>query len=171
MDGRTGRERWTSVDTAMSRNVTVVRSTEKVKDAWLSLMRKRISGAPVVDDSGALVGVLSMTDINRAIIERMEKAKALRAATMQFPDTAAEEKEEMRELAMVMRAITDCSVCSILPKDQKVYSLGPFDSLERAIKLMAEKSVNLLPVVKDGHVVGVVTRQDIVLIVSGKPRT
>lgn len=171
MDGKTGRERWTSVETGMTRNVSMVRSTEKVKDAWLALMRKGISGAPVVDDSGALVGVLSMTDINRAIIERVEKAKALRAATMQFPDKAAEEKEEMRELAVVMRAITECPVCSILPKDQRVYSLGPFDSLERAIKLMAEKSVNLLPVVKDGHVVGVITRQDIILIVSGRSRT
>jgi CBS domain-containing protein len=159
-----------SVETAMTKDVVTVRSTEKVKDAWLSLMRRGITGAPVVDDSGALVGVLSMTDINRAIVERVDKVKALREATMQFPDKVAEEKEEMREMAVVMRAITECTVAAILPKDQKVFSLGPFDSLERGIKIMAEHAVNRLPVVKDGRVIGIVTRQDIILLVAGKSR-
>src|SRR4030042_2067457 len=117
MDGRSGRERWMSVETAMTKDVVTVRSTEKVKDAWLSLMRRGITGAPVVDDSGALVGVLSMTDINRAIVERVDKVTALREATMQFPDKVAEEKEEMREMAVVMRAITGCRGGAIRPKD------------------------------------------------------
>jgi len=43
------------------------------------------------------------------------------------------------------------------------------DSLERAIRIMGEKNVNLLPVLKDGRVAGVLSRQDVIWILSGKP--
>jgi CBS domain-containing protein len=35
---------------------------------------------------------------------------------------------------------------------------------------MAENNVNRLPVVKAGQVVGIVTRQDVILVVAGKTR-
>ena len=159
-----------SVNNAMTRDVILIRSTQKVRDAWLVMMEADISGAPVVDDNGQLVGVLSNSDIYREILDRVVKARSLREATSQSADPDAAEREEIRELILAIRAVVDSQVGLILPKDQKILALSPEDSLDRAIKLLAEHNVNRLPVVKGNHVVGIITRQDIVMIVAGKAR-
>lgn len=161
--------RWMSVNNAMTKEVISVKVSGSVKDAWLSFMEAGISGAPVLDDSGALVGVLSMTDIFRVIMERFEKARSLRQATTSASDPGNSDREEVRELSIVIRAITESSVGSILPKDQKVITLSPEDSFDRALHLIAEHNINRLPVVHNNHVVGIVTRQDIIWQIAGRP--
>jgi CBS domain-containing protein len=160
-----------SVNNAMTREVISVKASEKTRDAWLVMMKSNISGIPVVDDSGRLVGILSSTDIFRAILDRVVKAKSLREAVTQVSDSECVEKEEVRELILAIRAVIDSPVTSVLPRDQKILSLSPEDSLDRAIKMLAEHNVNRLPVVKEGQVVGIITRQDIIWIVAGRPRT
>jgi len=159
-----------SVKNVMTHDVVSIRSTQKVRDAWLVLMEADISGAPVVDDSGQLVGVLSNTDIFRAVLDRVVKARSLREAMAQISDPEAAEKEEIRELILAIRAVTDSPVTSVLPKDQKILNLSPEDSLDRAIRMLAEHNVNRLPVVKGNQVVGIITRQDIIWVVAGRPR-
>jgi CBS domain-containing protein len=158
-----------SVNNAMTREVISVKVSGSVKDAWLAFMEAGISGAPVLDESGALVGVLSMTDIFRAIMERFEKARSLRQATTSESAQGDVDKDEVRELSLVIRAITETTVGSILPKDQKVITLSPEDSFDRALHLIAEHNVNRLPVVHNNHVVGIVTRQDIIWQIAGRP--
>jgi CBS domain-containing protein len=159
-----------SVKNVMTHDVVSIRSAQKVRDAWLVLMEADISGAPVVDDSGQLVGVLSNTDIFKAILDRVVKARSLREAMAQISDPEVAEKEEIRELILSIRAVTDSPVTSVLPKDQKILSLSPEDSLDRAIRMLAEHNVNRLPVVKGNQVVGIITRQDIIWVVAGRPR-
>jgi CBS domain-containing protein len=161
--------RWMSVNNAMTRNVISVKASVSVKDAWLTLMEARISGAPVVDDGGSLVGILSVTDIFRAVMEKFQKARSLREATMSLLDDAALEKEELRELSLAIRAVSESPVQNIIPKDRKLLTLSPEDSFERAIRLMAEHGVNRLPVVKDDRVVGILTRQDVIWQIGGRP--
>lgn len=158
-----------SVNNAMTKEVISVRATSSVRDAWVVLMEAGISGAPVVDDAGALVGVLSVTDIFRAVIDRVQKARSLREATLQPSDPGAVEKEEIRELSLALRAVSEGSVANVLPKDQKVLTLSPGDSFDRAIHLMAEHNVNRLPVVRDNQVVGIITRQDVIWQIAGRP--
>lgn len=170
MESSAEHHRWMSVKNAMTREVVSIRASDKVKDAWFIMMEAGISGAPVVDDSGNLVGILSITDIHREVLGRIQKARSLREAIAQTSDPGAEEKEELRELSLAIRAVADETVLSTLPKDQHVHSLAPEDSLDRAIRLMAEHSVNRLPVVKDNHVVGIITRQDVIWVISGRPK-
>lgn len=159
-----------SIQNVMTREVITLNAKDKIRVAWTKLMEHDISGAPVVDDDGLVVGMLSMSDINRSILERFQKARALREATMPTADEATKEREETKELSLAMRAVTDSPVSSLLPMNQKVSGLGPLDSLDRAIKMMAEGSVNRLPVVKGGKVVGVLSRQDVILILAGRSK-
>jgi len=158
-----------SVNNAMTKDVISVKVNGSVKDAWLTFMEADISGAPVLDESGALVGVLSMTDIFRAIMERFEKARSLRQATTSVSAPVDVDRDEVRELSLVIRAIAETTIGSILPKDQKVITLSPEDSFDRALHLIAEHNINRLPVVHDNHVVGIVTRQDIIWQIAGRP--
>lgn len=160
-----------SIQNVMTREVITLNVKDKVRVAWTKLMERDISGAPVVDDEGIIVGMLSMSDINRSILERFQKARALREATAPTADETAKEREETKELSLAMRAVTDSPVSSLLPMNQKVAGLGPLDSLDRAIKMMADGNVNRLPVVKAGKVVGVLSRQDVIMILAGKSRS
>jgi CBS domain-containing protein len=157
-----------SVQNVMVREVITVRHDETIRTAWVTLMERGISGAPVVDEAGSLVGILSLKDIYNSIIERVKRARSLREATSQSMDDETQRKEETRELSLALRAVTDSLVGVVLPKEQKVFHLGPLDSLERAIKLMAEHGVNRLPIVKEGKVVGIISRQDVILVMAGR---
>lgn len=164
------RIRGMSIQNVMTREVIMLSAKDKIRVAWMKLMEHDVSGAPVVDDDGLVVGILSMSDINGSILERFLKAKALREATMPDADEATKEREETKELSLAMRAVTDSPVSSLLPMNQKVSSLGPLDSLERAIKMMADGNINRLPVVKEGRAVGIISRQDVILILAGKSK-
>jgi CBS domain-containing protein len=161
-----------SVNTLMTKEVISVRATDRVNDAWVLLMETGITEAPVVDDSGNLVGVLTTKEISRSIIERYLKARSLSQLTTHQTDQidhTTMEKEEIRELTLAIRGVVESAVSSLLPKDKKWLSIGADDSIERAIRTMAENSVNMLPVLKDSHVVGVLTRQDIIWLIAGRP--
>lgn len=168
-EGSAARSRWMSVNNVMTRDVVSIRASEDVKDAWLLLMEMDISGAPVVDDTGALVGILSTTDIFKAVLDRVQKARSLRKSTMEETDPEAVEREELRELSLALRAVAESKVGAILPKDQKVLSLAPGDSLDRAIHMIAEHNINRLPVVDGNKVVGIITRQDVLWTIAGRP--
>lgn len=170
MEASADRMKWMSVKNAMTKDAVSVKLASKVKDAWLILMEAEISGAPVVDDTGQLVAVVSVTDIYRAILDRYQKARSLRELTASITDPDAAEREEIRELSLAIRAVAESPLSSVIPKDQKVLSLSPDDSLERAIRLMAEHNINRLPVVREGSVVGIITRQDIIWVIAGRPR-
>jgi CBS domain-containing protein len=157
-----------SVKNAMSTEIISIRPNDRVIDAWLLMMETAVSSMPAVDEAGSIVGILSITDINRHIADRVGKARSLRELTAQTSDPAAEDREEIRELVLAIRAVAESAISSILPKNQKIHGLAPEDSLERAIHLMAENNVNMLPVLKDGKVVGIITRQDVIWVIAGK---
>jgi CBS domain-containing protein len=158
-----------SVNTLMTKEVISVKASDRVNDAWVMLMETGITGAPVIDDSGNLVGVLTIKDISRSIIERYLKARSLNQLTTNQTDQTTIAKEEIRELGLAIRGVVESVVSTMLPKDQKVLSIGAEDSIERAIHMMAENNVNMLPVMKDSHVVGIITRQDIIWLIAGRP--
>lgn len=169
MEASVDRTKWTSIKTVMSRNVISVRSTETVQNAWLLMMEAGITGVPVVGEGSNLVGVLSISDIFRSVMHRFEEAKALRQATKPEDDAKGAEKDELRHLTLAIRAVAESPIMSILPKDQKVLSLSAEDSVDRAIHMMAEHSVNRLPVLKGSEIIGIVTRQDIIWLMAGRP--
>jgi len=162
------RTRWMSVNNVMSTEVISIRPNDRVIDAWLLMMETAVSSLPVVDEAGSITGILSITDINRHIADRVGKARSLRELTAQTSDPLHEDKEEVRELVLAIRAVAESAVLSILPKDQKIHGLAPEDSLERAIHMMAENNINMLPVLKDGKVAGIITRQDVIWVIAGK---
>jgi CBS domain-containing protein len=158
-----------SVNTLMSKDVISVKASDTLNDAWVLLMETGITEAPVLDDSGNLIGVLTTKEISRRIVERFLKARSLYQLTSRETDPAAIEKEEVRELTLAVRGVVEGIVSTVLPKDQVVLSIRAEDSIERAIHAMAEHEVNMIPVTKDSHVVGVVTRQDIIWLIAGRP--
>jgi CBS domain-containing protein len=132
----------------MTTDVQTVRSATPLKEAAAVLAEHRISGLPVVDAEGYVVGVISEGDIlfkesgkteKRSLFERLVAAPASGIDVKLAATTAGE--------AMSAPALT----------------IGPRRSVSEAATVMIDEGVNRLPVVDDdGKLIGIVTRADLV---------
>lgn len=116
----------------MSTNLVTFLPSDTIDHVIRVLTRKRISGAPVVDETGKLVGIISEGDCLKEII------KGQYTNTPKFP-AAVEEH-------MTRNVIT-------MPPDITI-----FDAADRFLTL----KIRRFPVVKDGQLVGQISVSDIV---------
>ena len=123
--------------------ITVLESAA-VKDAIQLLERHSIAALPVVDDSGRLVGVVSEADVIREMVVPDQRAheRPIRLTTPPFHSRVAD--------IMSNRALTVTSETE----------------LAQAAELMTTTIVKSLPVVDKEEVVGVISRRDIIRLLS-----
>ena len=135
------------VEQVMTRDVVTVTPETPLKEAALILAERRISGLPVCDETSRVVGVVSENDILFKELGPDQRrggplAWLLDPAPSRSPKTIARTTAE----AMTSPAVTT------RPKAQ----------VSEAARVMVERGVNRLPVVKEGRLVGIVTRADLV---------
>jgi CBS domain-containing protein len=136
------------VGEVMTRDVVSVTPDRPLKDVAAALVERGVSGLPVCDEDGAVVGVLSEADLlvkQGGAPERSGGLFAWLVDTASAPDLAKLRAHTAGE-AMTAPAIT-------------VESGAP---VSEAARTMVSLGVNRLPVVEDGRLVGIVTRADLV---------
>jgi len=136
------------VGDVMTRDVVSVTPDTPLKDVAAALVERGISGLPVCDADGAVVGVLSEADLlvkQGGSPERSGGLFAWLVETASAPDLAKLRAHTAGE-AMTAPAIT-------------VEAASP---VSEAARTMVSLGVNRLPVVEDGRLVGIVTRADLV---------
>jgi CBS domain-containing protein len=130
----------------MIREVLTLTAETPLKRAAELLARERISGAPVVDDAGRVVGVLSEADV---LVKA--SAEAPRSGLLGWLlEPAADYRDKI--------AATRVGEAMSAP----VVTIAPDRSVHEAASLMIDESVNRLPVIEDRELVGIVTRADVV---------
>jgi len=136
----------------MTRDVATVHPETPLLEAVRVMVRRRISGMPVVDDQGRIVGMLSEGDLVRwheGYSERTARWLDMLADGFDLAGNfLAEIQAEHRRVKAVMApgAVTVTE-----------------DMLARDIAhLMHHKSIKRVPVVRDGKLVGIVARSDLV---------
>jgi len=132
----------------MTRDVVSVTPDTPLKDVAAALVERGISGLPVCDADGAVVGVLSEADLlvkQGGSPERSGGLFAWLVETASAPDLAKLRAHTAGE-AMTSPAVT-------------VETASP---VSEAARTMVSLGVNRLPVVEDGRLVGIVTRADLV---------
>lgn len=130
----------------MTSDVVTVRPGTPLREAAVLLATKKISGLPVVDDDGHVVGVLSEADI---LVKAGGATRGHRLlGWLLESDVDLEDKIAARTVgdAMSAPALT-------IEADRRVHE---------AAKLMAAEGVNRLPVVEKDRLVGIITRADVV---------
>lgn len=141
----------------MTRDVlTVTPETSLEKFAGL-LVNNQISGAPVVDAGGALVGIMTENDL-------INQNKRLHIPTVVSFLDAAIYLESSKKFTDEVKRVTATSVGELCTR--KVVSISEETTLTDIATLMAEKKVHLLPVLKAGKVVGIVGKRDVVKAVA-----
>ena len=136
------------VGEVMTRDVVSVTPDTPLKDVAAALVERGVSGLPVCDADGAVVGVLSEADLlvkQGGSPERSGGLFAWLVETASAPDLAKLRAHTAGE-AMTSPAVT-------------VETASP---VSEAARTMVSLGVNRLPVVEDGRLVGIVTRADLV---------
>ncbi len=140
----------------MSRHPLMIGPDATLLDALVLMRGQKISGLPVVDASGALVGVLSQRDIARALTVKGGMRQAHDLFDILIFGLSNEGSVDLDELH---RALEETNVREAM--STPAISIAADASLELAADLMREKVINRIPVVKDDRVVGIITRNDL----------
>lgn len=124
-----------SVRKFMASPVTSLPSGARLLDAGLLLRAGRIRHIPIIDD-GKLVGILSDRDIQRCTPSMLTRV-------------SAEEYNSIFE---------DTPVAKVMTRDPQ--HISPDATLHEAAALLHEGKLGCLPVVENGEVVGIITKDD-----------
>ncbi|MBK8049044.1 MAG: CBS domain-containing protein [Anaerolineales bacterium] len=73
------------VSDIMTHNVITINLNAPIEDAASLMVARKIGGLPVVDDAGALVGVITETDIFKAFVEMLGGGEKGLRLTLQVP--------------------------------------------------------------------------------------
>ena len=114
-----------------------------LRDAARFLVRARVGGLPVVDEDGFVLGMLS----ERELMQHLLTAYLQGGAPRPEPPTGASSNTR--------RSVRDVMT-------RQVLCVSPEQPLAEAASLMNNRNVDRVPVVKEGRLVGFLTRGDIV---------
>lgn len=134
----------------MSKPVIAVKPDTPAHVIASILAEQNISGVPVMDDQGRLFGVISEGDLLRRASESKAASGKWWLNSFANPDAVAREfvKAHGQRASDVM--------------SRAVVSISEDMSIAEAADVMSINGVKRLPVLKDGRVVGMLTRRDVV---------
>ncbi len=136
----------------MSKNPQTIRKDMPVADAVRILLEKNYNGLPVVDDTGAMVGILCQSDL----ITQQKRLKLPSFFTLLDSIIPLGSTKHLDEEVRRMAAVTAGEAMTAAP-----VTVTPDTPLDEVASLMVEAKYYTLPVVQDGTLVGVIGKEDI----------
>lgn len=141
----------------MTTDVLTVSEDAEVKEIAKLFSDKRIGGAPVVDESGRVIGMVTDGDLIMQDVKihfptyiNLLDGFIILGSTKRFEEQ--------------LRKAVGAQVKDVMTRD--VISVEEETHIEDVATIMVEKNVSRLPVLKDGKLVGLITRGDIVRAIS-----
>lgn len=141
----------------MTKDVISVKPDTSIEALSSLLVKYEISGVPVVDDSGALFGIVTDNDL-------ISRNKRLHIPTVVSFLDAAIYLESSKKFEQEVKRLTATRVGDICVR--KVVTIGEDTTVVDIATIMSEKKVHLLPVIKAGKLTGIVGKRDMVKAVA-----
>jgi len=137
----------------MTSEVITVQMETTVNELAEILWKNRISGAPVLDDDGKVVAVVTENDL-------IDQSKKFHIPTMIslldsviFLESSKKTEKEIKKMA----GNTVQDICS-----KELVTVDEETGLDEIATIMANKKVHTLPVLLDDNIVGVIGKSDII---------
>jgi len=138
----------------MTRDVVSVASDTTVQELARLLLEHKISGLPVVDKEGRIIGIVSEGDL-------VYQDKKLHTPAFLEILGGVIYLENPNRLGQDLMKMTAAKVGDLMTT--RVYTVKEDTSVEEIATIMVEKKVNRVPVVDGaGKLVGIVSRQDLI---------
>jgi CBS domain-containing protein len=138
----------TTVKKIMREDVRPLRADEPVERAWRAMREQGVSGLPVTEADGRLIGVVTADDL------------ITRQAPRRLPPWWHVFRYGPARLADDYRKALGVTVGDVM--SFRPVAIDARASMEAAAELMHTRHVGLLPVVADGVLVGVLTRAEVI---------
>ena len=141
----------------MTRDVVTVKPETTIEALASLLVKHQISGVPVLDNAGTLYGIVTENDL-------ISQNKRLHIPTVvSFLDAAIylESSKKFEQEVKRITATTAGDICT-----RKVLTITEDTTLVDIATIMDEKKTHLLPVVRNGKMVGIIGKRDVVKAVA-----
>src|SRR5690606_18362360 len=129
----------------MTTDVMTIPADASLKEAARRMVEAGVSGLPVLDDEGLLVGIITESDFVK--VEADRRGSGRRAGMLRFLDRHQDVPSQERTVGDVMTT--------------KVVSIGPDVDHAEAARVMQQEGVKRLPITEADHLVGLVSRSDV----------
>jgi CBS domain-containing protein len=145
----------------MTSDVATVSPEASVRELAKLLAQTGVSGVPVVDDAGRLVGIVTEGDV------------ILQDADLHFPHYVQILEsfiylESVRKFEERFRKAFGAKVADVMSRE--VTTVAPETSMSEVATIMADQDINRVPVIEGDRVVGIITRGDIVRAMAEERR-
>lgn len=135
------------VDDVMTKDVVSVRMDTPYRDIVDLLISRRVSAVPVLDRSGRLAGLVSEVDL-------LHKVEAADGASLRIFDAWRRRGDRAKAVG---RTAAEVMTSPVVTAELSL-------SLAAAARRMHREHVKRLPVVDSGHLIGIVTRSDLLKV-------
>ena len=133
----------------MTHPIISVRPETLVADAIRLMVRHEVSGLPVLDRGGKLVGIVTEGDFLRRAELGTERKRRRWVEVLVGPSRLAEEYVQTHA----------GKVADVMTRD--VVTVGPEVELDEIVAAMERHRIKRIPVVQDGRIVGIVSRANL----------
>ena len=139
----------------MTSFVVTVTPETTIEYAAQLMLQHRISGLPVTDSNGAVLGIVTESDLLRRAETGTDKRHARWVSLLIGPGRLAQEyvNTHGRKVGEVMT--------------ERVFTVTPETPLADLVALMETKHVKRVPIVDQGRLVGIVSRADVMAALVG----
>lgn len=143
----------------MSSPAVTVGPTTEIRDVARTMREHVISGVPVVDEHGALLGLITELELitRNAPVQEPRYLAVLSALIPVNVEEYRQYKEQLRQALAINAADL---------MESEVEAIHPDAPIEEALEAMLDPEVTMLPVVENKRVIGVVTRTDLVRLIE-----
>lgn len=136
----------------MTRDVITVKKDLPISELSEIFIEKKINGIPVVDDDGAVIGMVTESDL-------IEQNKNLHIPTVISLFDAVIYLESHKKFEEELKKLTGSKVEDIYTKE--VITVPPDKPIIDIASIMAEQDIHTIPVVEHGKLLGIIGKVDI----------
>ena len=137
----------------MTHDIISVRKDTPVAELARLLTSHHISGAPVLDDEGKIIAVVTESDL----IDQSKKLHIPTVVTILDSVFYLENPDKMEAEMKKIAGTKVAEICSGAPK-----TILPDTGLDEIATIMAEENVHTLPVLDNGKLIGIIGKKDII---------
>jgi CBS domain-containing protein len=136
---------------------------DDVKSVLRKFVEHGIGGMPIVDDANRVVGYISDGDVMRAFSRHYSRFRTIDTGyyvVSFFVGIEAESDEEDADFRAHFQEF--CRKKAIDAGVRKAICVQEDDGLETVARILSERKIKKVPVVRDGTLVGIISRGDVI---------
>jgi len=153
------------VKNAMKKEVIKFYPEDSIVKVLRTFSKNKISGAPVIDKSNKVIGIITDSDIIKKLDIKTPKVHFSRSPDFLLILAGLKSRRSAEEIKNEMEVVKKFKVKDFMKSD--VITTTKDENLMKAARLLSEHDITRLPVVnKSNKLVGIIARGDIITALS-----